>query len=155
MDDLPDPASFSLPIRVNYLGAETQPYCTAIENFMKQTGALLYSHNQLSKRQIHQSRLEEVAGSFKKDKEVTENTIEAGKEVAATEVGDLLTDRFHEVRMPHNLSDEEEHKGRLLLSRGIDKDEQARKSLGWGNVANDTEVAMRELCFVGEPHEMR
>ena len=153
MDDLPDPASFSFPIQVRYLSGETQPYCEAMGNFMKQTGALLVAYDQLARRQTHESRLEEIARSFSKDKGVTETTVETGKKVAALEIERLVTDRFHEVRAPTDLTNEDEHKGRLLLSRGTDKEAQAKQNLGWGNIARDTEEAMKELCFAGEPDD--
>lgn len=151
MDEPSDPAAFSLPIQVQYLGVERQPYSAAMSDLLVQSGLLLVAYDEIAGQQTHESRLAGVETSFKKDKQATESTIEAGKKVAVMEVEKLLTDRFNEVRLPYNLTGEEEHKGRLLLSRGGDKEEQPEQPLGWGNVASDMERAVEKLCFAGRP----
>ncbi|KAJ9615158.1 hypothetical protein H2200_001232 [Cladophialophora chaetospira] len=150
LDEHTDPASFTFPIQVRYLGAETQPFCDAMGELMRHSGTLLLAYDELARRNAHKSRLGEVEASFKKDKGVTESTIEAGKKVATTDIERLLVDRFNEARLPHDLTGEEEHKGRLLLSRGMSKETQSKQILGWGNVALDTESAIESLCYAGE-----
>ncbi len=150
MDEHADPATFTFPIQVQYLGAEGQPFCDAMSDLMRHSGTLLVAYDELARRDAHKSRLEGVGASFKKDKGVTKSTIEAGKKVATTDIERLLVDRFNEVRLPQDLSGEEEHNGRLLLSRGTNKETQSKQSLGWGNVALDTEEVIGRLCYVGE-----
>lgn len=116
---------------------------------MKQSGALLLAYDELSARQSHQSRVQEIGISFKKDKQVTTTTIAAGKKVAGVEIENLLADRFQEVRPPHVLTGDEEQRGRLLLSRGTGKETPQRQLLGWGNVARDTDRAIDRLSFAG------
>ncbi|KIW92379.1 uncharacterized protein Z519_07363 [Cladophialophora bantiana CBS 173.52] len=120
-------------------------------NLMKQSGALIFAYDELAGRPSHTSRLQETGASFEKDKGVSVATIEAGKKIAGMEIEKLLADRFQEVRDLHSLTGEEEQKGRLLLSHGTDKQEAALKqTLGWGNVARDTEMAIERLCFAGQ-----
>ena len=154
MDDDADATSFAFPIQVQYLGPENQPYCEAMSSLMTHSGTLLLAYDELARRDMHISRLEEVAASFKKDKGAAEATIEAGKRVATADVEKLLVDRFNEVRLPNDLTGEDEHKGRLLLSTGTDNKAQ-KESLGWGNVAMGTERAVTGLCYAGEPGDGR
>lgn len=153
MDDDSDPASFTFPIQVQYLGPENQPYCEAMSSLMAHSGTLLLAYDELARRDTHKSRLQDIAVSFNKDKGAMEATIEAGKKVAAIDIERLLVDRFNEVRLPNSLTGEDEHKGRLLLSKGTEKETQSKQSLGWGNVATDTERAVNELCYAGEPED--
>lgn len=149
MDEPSDPTTFSLPVQVQYLGVDRQPYSAAMSDLLLQSGLLLVAYDELAGQQTHESRLAGVETSFKEDKQATESTIEAGKKLTMMEVEKLFTDRFNEVRVPYNLTGEEEHKGRLLLSRGVDKEEQPKQPLGWGNIASDMERAVEKLCFAG------
>jgi hypothetical protein len=137
-------------MQVRYLGAETQPYCEAMSGLLEQSGALVLAYDELAGRHTHKSRLETIETSFKKDKGATESTLEAGRNVAAAQIEQLLTDRYNEVRMPHDLTAEEEHQGKVLLSYGTNEDAQSKQTPGWGNVAADMERAVGRLCFAGE-----
>ena len=118
-------------------------------NLVQQSGTLLIAYDKLAGRQSHVSHLNEIGSSFAKDKEITLSTIEAGRKVARAEIQDLLADRRGEVRSTHDITGDEEHKGRLLLSHGVDGEAQVKESLGWGNVAGDTQDAFERLCFAG------
>ncbi|KIX01330.1 uncharacterized protein Z518_09055 [Rhinocladiella mackenziei CBS 650.93] len=113
-DDDGASSSNNLPIHVKSLGAEGQSFCDSMVNLMKQSHALLFAYDQLASQETQTSRLQEISTTFKRDKEVAKATIEAGRLVAGRDVDNLLADRFHEVRDPDDLTDEEIHKGRLL-----------------------------------------
>ncbi|OCT48649.1 hypothetical protein CLCR_05017 [Cladophialophora carrionii] len=149
-DEPSDSASFSFPMQVRYLGAETQPYCEAMCGLLEQSGALVLAYDELAGRPTHKSRLDLIEASFKDDREATESTVAAGKKVAAFQIERLLTDRYNEVRTPHDLTAEEEHQGKVLLSHGTHENPQSKPTPGWGNVAVDTERAVGRLCFAGE-----
>ncbi|OAL18405.1 hypothetical protein AYO22_10725 [Fonsecaea multimorphosa] len=145
-----DPTSFAAPIEVRFLGAEGQIYCEAMVDLMKQSGALIFAYDELAGRPAHTSRLQDIRTSFEKDTGVSASTIEAGRKVTGMEIEKLLADSLHEVRDLHGLTADEEQKGKMLLSHGMDQQEAASKhTLGWGNVARDTETAIERLCFAG------
>ncbi|ETI26467.1 hypothetical protein G647_03244 [Cladophialophora carrionii CBS 160.54] len=149
-DEPSDPASVSIPMQVRYLGAETQPYCEAMCGLLEQSGALALAYDELEGRPTHKSRLDMTEASFKNDREATESIVAAGKKVAAFQIERLLTDRYNEVRTPHDLTAEEEHQGKVLLSHGTHENPQSKPTPGWGNVAVDMERAVGRLCFAGE-----
>ncbi|KAK5036880.1 hypothetical protein LTR13_005260 [Exophiala sideris] len=139
-------------IHVDFLGAEGQPYCEGLVSLMKQSDALIRAFDELSARKPQQSRLREINTSFKKEKDVAVATVEAGRRVAEADVENLLADKFQEVRTPPDLDAEEQQRGRMLLSRGVNKLTPTRETIGWGNVARDAEKAMAKLCFAGQKH---
>ena len=137
---------------MQYLGAEGQRYCNGLVSLLKQSDALIFAYDQLAGSGSQASRLQEISTNFTKDKEVALAAIEAGKQVAGMDIEKLLADRFHEVRSTYNLTGEEEQRGRMLLSRGSDKETLAKQALGWGNVARDMERAIEKICFAGHSH---
>ncbi|KAI1612099.1 hypothetical protein EDD36DRAFT_274547 [Exophiala viscosa] len=139
-------------IHVDFLGAERQPYCEGLVNLMKQSDALIRAFDQLSAREAEQSRFGEIITSFKKEKDVAVATVQAGRQVAEADVENLLADRFQNIRSPSGLKAEEQQRGRMLLSRGINLPTATRETVGWGNVARDAEKAMAKLCFAGHKH---
>jgi len=136
-------------INVQYLGAEGQPYCEGLVNVLKQCDVLIFACDQLAGRSSQPSHLQDINASFKKDKELALATIEAGRRVAETDTEKLLADSFEEVRIPHGLTSEEELRGRLLLSRGFDKETSPKQPLGLGKIAGDAGRAIEKLCFAG------
>ncbi len=141
-----------LPIRVQYLGAEGQPYCDGLISLMRQSHALLVAHDELSAHRPQESRLHGIGADFNKDKEVALATIEAGRRVAGADMENLLADRFQDTRNPPDLTAEEIQTGRMLLSRGANKDTPMKEPVGWGRIARDTERAVEKLCFAGQTH---
>lgn len=137
----------TLPVHVQFLGAEGQPYCDSLVSLMKQADALLFAYDQLLAREPQVSRLQDLRASFKRDKEVATATVEAGKRVARADIDRLLADGLHEVQAPSGLSAEEKQRGRMLLQQGSDQESSAKEPLGWGNVARDVERAIEKLCF--------
>lgn len=146
------PPASTHPISVQFLGAEGQPYCDSMIKLMEQSGALIFAYDELAGREARPSRLREMGTSFNKDVAVTVATLDAGKKVAGWDIEKLLADRFQDVRTPQDLTGEDGHKGRMLLSRGASKEPPEKEPSGLGNIARDVEKAIERLCFAGQGH---
>jgi hypothetical protein len=85
----------------------------------------------------------------RKDKQAASETFLAGKRVALRDVDFMLADRMNEVRGRSDITAEDEHKGRLLLSRHKDAMKEKRGNVGWGVIASGIEKYARKLDGVG------
>jgi hypothetical protein len=153
-DDAPQSAAAALPIQIREVGAAMQPFHEAMTGMKKDAQKLLDLYKKHVRRDTRASRLETITESFKKDKGVTEASVQAGAKVTQKEIENLLTDRFHEVRAGCEITDEEEKMGRLLLDQGATKDAKS-KTMGWGNVAMEVEDAVERLCLAGDRMDVR
>ncbi|KEF63355.1 uncharacterized protein A1O9_01332 [Exophiala aquamarina CBS 119918] len=138
--------------RIQFFGAEGQPYCTGLVNLLKQSDAVVYVHGHLAKRTPLPPNIQDIRISFVGGKDVASKTVHAGEDVVSTEMERLLTDGFNEVRSGlGTLSAEDEHRGRLLLLRGKDQEVPEKQTRGWDTIARGTERAMEKLCFSSNP----
>ena len=141
-------------LEVPFLTAGQQVYFNQVAELLNTSHRLINTYHEVREGETKStpSRLPEMERDFKKDQEAALSTIDAGRRVAARDVETMLADRHHEVRGRSNLTREDEQKGRMLLARceEDDEEEDSREVMGWGMVAADARSAIKKLDKVGQ-----
>ena len=117
-----------------------------IADLLGASNELVKQYKTLTTKPPHQSRVDEVRGTFKKDKLAALATIAAGRKVAIRDIQSMLVDCYHEVRGSSEITMDEDATGRMLFAKGERGGEEGgQEGVGWGTVALDMKKGIDKL----------